>query len=75
MKFSPGLTYFKTLFYEEKPHVIALFIITLWAFLIRLGASFQPMRYDEAYTFLEICSPPVPWGILHYDAPNNHVLA
>lgn len=34
----------------------------------------QPMRYDEAHTYIRYASRPLPLMVAEYDEPNNHVL-
>jgi hypothetical protein len=48
--------------------------LTLLALLFRLPFLTQPVRYDEAHTWLEYASQPWFVGIAKYDDPNNHVL-
>lgn len=58
---------------ENKTHLFALLIILLVAVVVRLSFLFQPMRYDEAFTFLEYASPSLLVGLSYYSAPNNHL--
>ena len=58
---------------EDKIHLFALFIILVAAIAVRVTFLFQPMRYDEAYTFLFCASKPLYFGLSNYYAPNNHL--
>ena len=49
-------------------------MITLIGALGRVGYLWQPMRVDEATTFLEFVSRPLLLGLSYYPAPNNHIL-
>ena len=40
--------------------------------ILRLIFLFQPMRYDEAFSFLFFASRPLSEGLSDYAAPNNH---
>jgi len=48
--------------------------ITLLALFNRLIFLFQPMRYDESYTFLRFASRSFPVLLSDYRLPNNHIL-
>jgi hypothetical protein len=54
-------------------YLYALLGLTLIAAVIRLLYLSQPMRYDEAYTFLVFASRPFKFIISNYHLPNNHV--
>jgi len=58
---------------EEKVHLFAFFTIILLAIGIRIFFLFQPMRYDEAHTFIYYASKPLYIGLSYYSAPNNHL--
>jgi 4-amino-4-deoxy-L-arabinose transferase-like glycosyltransferase len=47
-------------------------LLSIAAFL-RIPLLFQPMRYDEAYTFLQYSSRPFYSALSLYNAPNNHL--
>ncbi len=51
--------------------VLLLMGIAAW---LRFEDLFQPMRGDEAYTFMEYASHPFYIGLSFYNAPNNHLL-
>ncbi|HET9408279.1 MAG TPA: glycosyltransferase family 39 protein [Candidatus Sulfotelmatobacter sp.] len=53
--------------------LIALGAVTLVGAGLRLSFLFQPMRDDEAYTFLQYSSRPFYVGLSFYNAPNNHI--
>ena len=56
-------------------HVAALALIVAIGAAIRLAYLNEPMRYDEAYSFLHYA--PLPLGALvrTYDTANNHILS
>lgn len=58
---------------ESRLHLGALLAITVIAVVVRLEFLFQPMRYDEAATFVSYVSPPWYITLTDYSAPNNHV--
>lgn len=49
-------------------------LLVVFAILIRTPLLSQPMRYDEAYTFLQYSSHPFYVALSFYNAPNNHLL-
>ena len=50
-----------------------IFRLTVLGGLLRLPYLFQPIRFDEAYTFLRFSQYPWFVGISLYEDPNNHV--
>jgi len=52
---------------------IALLIIAAIGAVLRLALLDQPMRYDEAYTFIVYASQPLGQALVTYSAPNNHL--
>jgi Dolichyl-phosphate-mannose-protein mannosyltransferase len=52
--------------------VVAL--LTLAGAVLRARYLAQPMRYDEALTYLAYVSQPLAKGLARYDYPNNHLL-
>lgn len=58
----------------SKSHYLVLLGIVLLAAVLRLQYLHQPMRYDEALTFLRYASQPLQTIISSYGEPNNHVL-
>jgi len=58
---------------EDKMHLYALFIILITAIVVRLFFLFQPIRYDEAFTFMNFASKPLYRGLSDYSYPNNHL--
>ncbi len=60
-------------FWRQKPYSLALLCIILLAVALRLAYLSQPMRYDEAFTFLRFADRPLAEGLTRYDAPNNHL--
>ena len=59
---------------ESRVHLAALGLVTLVALALRLEFLFQPMRYDEAVTYVHYASEPWYIALSTYTAPNNHVL-
>ena len=59
---------------ESRLHLAALGAVTAVGLLVRLEFLFQPMRYDEAGTYVHYASQPWYIGLTTYTAPNNHVL-
>lgn len=58
---------------EDRLHLVALGVILVCAVGIRVAFLAQPMRYDEAYTYLRYASKPIYVALSDYSAPNNHV--
>jgi hypothetical protein len=52
---------------------VALALIGAVAIAVRLDFLFQPMRYDEAGTYVHYASEPLYIGLSSYTAPNNHL--
>jgi hypothetical protein len=52
---------------------VGLFGLTLFSALLRFPLLFQPMRGDEAYTFLTYASHPFYVGLSFYNDTNNHL--
>ncbi|MDH5661480.1 MAG: glycosyltransferase family 39 protein [Elusimicrobiota bacterium] len=57
---------------EDKIHLYTFFIVLLLAIVVRVFFLFQPMRYDEAFTFTNYVSRPLYIGLTSY-MPNNHI--
>jgi len=57
---------------ESTVHCWTLIGLCGVAVAIRLFFLFQPIRYDEAFTFLNYASKPFYVGLVYYE-PNNHV--
>ena len=49
-------------------------LITVAGAALRARYLSQPMRYDEAFTYLAYASQPLAKGLARYDYPNNHLL-
>jgi hypothetical protein len=64
----------RSLALESPLHLTALGLITIGAVLVRVDFLFQPMRYDEADTYVHYASRPLYIGLTSYTAPNNHLL-
>ncbi len=64
-------------FFGPKPgHVTYscfLFILTVLGISLRIHFVDQPIRYDEAFTFLTYASRPFYVAVSFYSEPNNHV--
>lgn len=54
-------------------HVCALAAITLIGLALRIMLLFQPMRYDESYTYTNYVSAPLGTAVSRYNCPNNHI--
>jgi 4-amino-4-deoxy-L-arabinose transferase-like glycosyltransferase len=52
---------------------LALASLTLFAAVLRIPLLSQPMRYDEAITFLQYASRPFYVALSFYNTPNNHL--
>ncbi len=53
---------------------LTITVLVVWAAFLRAPLLSQPMRYDEAYTFLQYSSHPFYAALSFYNAPNNHLL-
>ena len=58
---------------EDKIHVCTLFVTVLFGIAVRLVFLFQPIRYDEAFSFTYYASKPLALGLSDYSFPNNHL--
>lgn len=58
---------------EHPTHWGVLLFIVLMGLIVRVCFLSQPMRYDEAFTFMQYASKPLVIGLSHY-YPNNHLL-
>ena len=58
---------------EDRVHLCALLVILLLTIGLRLFFLFQPMRYDEANTFIQYASKPLYVRPSDYSLPNNHL--
>jgi hypothetical protein len=56
----------------DKQSLIWLLLVTLAGAALRIWFLNQPMRYDEAQTYLRFVRPGVD-GLFYYPIPNNHV--
>lgn len=52
---------------------LALVAVTAVAIAVRLPDMSQPMRYDEAATWIDYASQPLALGLSDYRFPNNHL--
>jgi uncharacterized membrane protein len=59
---------------EENSHLAAMFLLLIGALVLRIWFLFQPIRYDEAFTFMQFASKPLYRGLSDYSYPNNHPL-
>ncbi|HEY7304577.1 MAG TPA: glycosyltransferase family 39 protein [Bryobacteraceae bacterium] len=55
-------------------HVLSLFAVVCWGIALRIAFLGEPIRNDEAYTFMHYASRPIYVGLTYYTA-NNHVLS
>jgi hypothetical protein len=58
---------------EDRIHLWTLVALIAAGVAIRLVYLFQPMRYDEAFTFISYASKPLKEGLADYTFPNNHL--
>ena len=58
---------------ETRDHRVALVVIGVLAVALRLVHLGQPMRYDEAVTYLYFVKRPVAEALSIYTYPNNHL--
>ncbi|MCX6292143.1 MAG: glycosyltransferase family 39 protein [Bacteroidetes bacterium] len=58
---------------EKRVHLFVLIIIFFWGFFLRLAHLFQPISYDEAFTYLYFVKRPLFIGLSDYSYPNNHL--
>ena len=58
---------------EDRVHLVGLGAIICVGIGARLFFLFQPMCYDEAFTFMAFASKPLYVGLTYYPAPNNHL--
>lgn len=68
-----ALSFNKAVKNEDKIHLYTLFLILLLTIVVRSIYLFQPMRYDEAFTFTNYASKPLFLGLSNYSFPNNHL--
>jgi uncharacterized membrane protein len=59
---------------ESRWHQIALAVCILMGIMLRLQFLHQPIRTDEALTYLQFASKPLHLALSDYAAPNNHLL-
>ena len=59
---------------DPRAHWLAAMVVAIVSLGIRAYLLFQPIRYDEAFTFLAYVSKPWYLGVADYSTPNNHVL-
>lgn len=57
----------------DRGHLYALLAVLVVAVLVRLAFLSQPVRNDEAFTFLRYASQPLYVGLSKYTTPNNHL--
>jgi hypothetical protein len=60
-------------FIEDKFHLFAFVLILTVGIIVRIFFLWQPIRGDEAGTFLYYASKPFYIGISSYYTPNNHI--
>jgi hypothetical protein len=59
---------------EGAADMAALFVIIVIGVIVRAYYLSLPIKYDEAFTFLEFAQQPILSGISNYSFPNNHIL-
>ena len=57
-----------------KRHYVALAVITAAGIALRLIYIHQPMRYDEAFSYLFFVHVPLASTLSDYSVPNQHIL-
>ena len=66
---------FRTWLRSESPlHLIIFSSILAISFGLRLAYLFEPIRYDEAFTYLTYARHPLWDALSNYSYPNNHLL-
>ncbi len=63
----------RSLRHDPRFRVIALVAVVSWGILLRLAFFAEPIRNDEAYSFMHYASRPIYVGLSYYSA-NNHLL-
>jgi 4-amino-4-deoxy-L-arabinose transferase-like glycosyltransferase len=58
---------------EDRSALAALAAITVAAAVLRFRDLFQPMDYDEAFTWVYFASRPLGQALSDYSLPNNHL--
>jgi hypothetical protein len=66
-------THFKNPFGVREPILWVLAAITIIGAALRVTFVFQPMRYDESYTYITYVARPLRTSISYYNCPNNHI--
>jgi Dolichyl-phosphate-mannose-protein mannosyltransferase len=57
-----------------RKHRAALLLLCALGLGLRLHFLWQPVRYDEAYTYIRFASKPLYIALADYGEPNNHLL-
>jgi hypothetical protein len=57
----------------DQAELAVVALLTLAGAALRARYLSQPMRYDEAFTYLAYASQPLAKGLARYDYPNNHL--
>ena len=57
-----------------KSHLLLLLLFFTLGFALRFNHLFQPIRYDEALTYVYYAAKPISYGLSNYFNPNNHPL-
>ncbi len=58
---------------EDRWHLLTLLLLWATGVTLRLAYLFQPMQYDEAFTFDYYASKPLYVALSVYFSPNNHL--
>ena len=66
-------TRFGSRLWVEEPTLCVLAAITIIGLALRVMFLFQPMRYDESYTYITYVARPLRTSISYYNCPNNHI--
>lgn len=60
-------------FQQDKIHFTALLFVLIYSIVIRINFILQPIRYDEAFTYIMYASKPLQFSLSAYYLPNNHL--
>ena len=58
---------------DSRVHLSALGVLLALTVAVRIAFLFEPIRYDEAFTFTNYASKPLYVGLSTYTYPNNHL--
>jgi len=58
---------------HPRAYLYTLLVIVLLSAALRVAFLSQPMRFDEAFSYLRFASRPLSEGLTNYSEPNNHL--